>query len=278
MTSPFKSRALLAAAVLLPLQFCIGQVPTNGTIIAFGPPLMPVWDITSTYWITNQLQGAGIQPLAVVFQDIGIGVDAHGHVYGAGTMVVDVGSDQVAGDYKVSGKVSGGGAATKVNFSVHCKGQGIIAGVNTSYNLSANYKLVVNPAGTNMVGTTTGNAHFSHLGGGSLKSAISVPLPAGVDGYWNVTLDIYPFGNKISGTAVVAVDNAPTIPPNPSTRTLATKANGSVPKQSLTAKVKLSGYGNSAGTQLNLTLTPALGTTNVVTTVKGKVLGQNVRS
>jgi hypothetical protein len=67
------------------------------------------------------------------------------------------------------------------------------------------------------------------------------------------------------------VDNIPST-------TLATKATGTLPKQSATAKVKLSGYGNSAGTQINLQFAPISGATDVLSTMKGKVLGQNVKS
>jgi len=272
---PFKSRALLFAVVLSPLQFAFGQGQATGPTFTFGPPATPVYDISSGYQITNHVQGATIQPVDVVFQNIGLGVDAHGHLAGAGTMVVLVGNDPVAGDYTLSGKISGGGTKTRVNFSVHCKGLGVVTSIITSYNVSANYNLVINPAGTNMVGTVKGSAHFSDLGSGKINSALTLPLPPGVDGGWNVTLDVLPFV-KLAGTGLIVVDNAPPpivgIPPG---TTLATKLTGTVSKSGVT-KVKLSGLGNSAGTMLTLNLPSPIQTSNQLATVKGKILGQTV--
>jgi len=247
------------------------SAPASSTTFSFGPPITPVWDVSGTYQITNCLQGAKLQPRDVVFNGVALGVDAHGHMQGSGTILVRVGDDPVEGDYKVSGNVTGGGTSTHVNFSIRFKGNGVVAGVLTTCNISAKYNLKVNPAGLTLVGTSSGSAHFSNLGGGSLKSDISLPLPPAVDGGWMVTLDIAPFGTKLFGTARVLVDNTPVT-------TLATKVNGNLPKHSTTATVKLSGYGNSAGTQLNLEFTPILGATNLPATLKGKVLGQNVKN
>src|SRR3974377_482544 len=129
MTNITKTRLFCTALLLSSLQFGYSQMLTN---TFFSLPTAPVWDISGPYAITNHLQGANIVPLDVVFVEIDLTVDAHGKVQGSGTTVVLVGTDQVGGDYKVSGKISGGGANTKVNFSVHCKGQGVVAGVNGS--------------------------------------------------------------------------------------------------------------------------------------------------
>jgi hypothetical protein len=247
------------------------SAPASSTTFSFGPPVTSVWDVSGAYQITNHMQGAKLQPRDIVFKDVALAVDAHGHLQGSRTIQVLVGDDTVGGDYKLSGTVTGGGTKTRVNFSIRFKGNGVVSGVLTTCNISAKYNLEVDPVGLTLVGRTSGGAHFSNLGSGSFKSDISLPLPSSVDGGWNVTLDIFPFGTKLSGTAVVLVDNIPST-------TLATKANGNLPKQSTTAKVKLSGYGNSAGTQLNLEFTPILGATNLLATVKGKVLGQNVKN
>jgi O-glycosyl hydrolase len=245
--------------------------PASGTTFYFGPPATPVWDVSGTYRITNHMQGAKLQPLDIVFKDVALAVDARGHLRGSGTIQVLVGEDTVAGDYKLSGTVTGGGAKTRVNFSIKFKGKGVVSDVLTTCTISAKYNLNVESIGLTLVGKTSGSVHFSNRGSGSLKSDISLPLPSGVDGGWHVTLDIYPVGTKLSGTAVVLVDNT-------SSSTLATKATGSLPKQSTAAKVKLAGYGYSAGTRINLQYTPILGATNLLSTVTGKVLGQNVKN
>ena len=244
--------------------------PPPTPTFSFGPPLNPVWDVSGTYQLTNYLQGAKLEPMAIVFSDVMLDVDAHGHLQGTGTIPVLLGGDTVAGDYKLTGSVTGGGAKTYVKFNIKCKGQGVVAGVLTTFNITAKYDLQVNPVGLTMVGKTTGNAHFSNRGSGTLKWAVSLPLPPGVDGGWNVTLNTYPTGTKLAGTAVVQVDNTPPT-------MLATKASGTLSKQSTVAKLKLSGYGFSAGTQVNLEYTPILGAGDILRTVKGKVLGQNLK-
>ncbi len=278
MTSPTKNRLLGAVLLLSSLQFGFAQ--SNIYTFVFGPPVSPttpVWDVSGTYQITNHMQGAKLRPTEIVFRDLVFSVDAKGKVEGAGTILALVGTDYTGGDYKVNGKVSGGGEKTLVKFNVKYKGNGIEAGVNTSCKVNAKYNMTVLPGITTgvaaMGGKVTGNVHFSNLGNGDLKSDMVLPLPPGVDGGWMVKMDAYPFGNKISGSAVVLVNTTPTN----STTTLATKVTGTIPKQTVLAKTKLSGTGNSKGTKLNLDFTPLLGQTNIAK-MSGKVLGQNVKN
>lgn len=274
MTSPIKSRLFCTALLLSSLQFGFAQSQTSATTFSFGLPLTPVWDVSGYYDLTNHMQGAKLRPMDIIFSGVGIGLDAHGRLQGAGTMVVRVGDDYVGGDYKISGTVSGGGAKTKAVFSLRFKGNGTVAGVLTVCNISAKYNLVVDPVGRNLVGTITGNANFSSLGSGKLNSPIILPLPGGVDGGWSIVLDVFPFGNKISGTGVILVNSLTNAPQT----ALATKANGSLPKQDTRAKMKVAGYGNSSGTQVNMQFIPLLGATNLIATVSGKVLGQKVKN
>ncbi len=158
-----------------------------------------------------------------------------------------------------------------MNFSIKFKGTGFVSGVPTTCSISAKYNLEVNSTSLTLAGKASGSVRFPNSGTGSLKSDISLPLPSGVDGGWNVTLDIQPVGTRLSGAAVVLVDNRPST-------TLTTKATGSQPRQSAMAKLRLSGSGSSAGTLINLQFTPIAGATNLLHTVKGKVLGQTVRN
>jgi hypothetical protein len=268
-----KNRLFCAALLLSSLQFGLAQSTTNLTTFSFGLPLVPVWDVSGTYQITNYMQGVKFAPTVIVFNDLGLDVDAKGKLQGPATIIVSFGDDMVGGDCKVSGKITGGGTKTKVKFTIQLKnGNGNVAGVQTTCNINATYDLTINPAGTNMVGTTTGNAHFSSLGSGSLKGPVSMALPAGVDGGWNVAMDVIPFNRKLSGSAIVTVNNP--VSPFP----LNAKANGNLPSNSSSAKMKLTGYGNSAGTQLNMQFVPIFGATNLAATINGKVLGQKVKN
>jgi hypothetical protein len=269
MTSPAKPRVFFAAVALLSLQLSFAQTNVPD-FFAFGPPSAPVWDLTGTYDITNQMQAATIQPTEIVFKQVTLNVDGHGKISGSDNIIVLVGDGAVGGGYRASGKISGGGTKTRVNLSIRFTGNGTVAGVFTSCNLSANYNLTVNPVSRTLVGKASGSARFSHLGNGSLKSDFSMPLLPGVDGSWNVTLDVIPFGNKVSGSGLVEVANTP-----PST--LSTRATGNLSKQTGKVKVKLSGSGFSSGTQLKLEFLPVLGADNQFVNIDGKVLGQKVK-
>jgi hypothetical protein len=276
MTSPNRTRLIGSALLLASLQLGLSQTLTN--TFYFGPsftPPTPVWDVTGVYQITNHMESHTIRPMDIVFNQIGLDVDAHGKLQALGnpTVLVQVGDDMIGGDYKVSGMMSGGGANTHASFSIRFKGSGTVGGVATTCNISANYNLRANPADLTLVGKTTGSVTFSHLGTGSFNSNISLPLPPGADGGWNVTLDLVPFKTKLSGTAVVLVD---TWTNTPST-TLATKVAGTAAKSGV-ANVNLTGYGNSAGTQINMVLKPVVGDTNVIAKVNGRVLGQRVKN
>ncbi len=273
MTSPLKNRLLGTALLFASLQFGFAEALTN--TFYFGLPLTPVWDISGVYQITNLMQSSTMRPTGVVFNQIGLDLDAKGKVQGLGspTILVVVGQDYVGGDYKVSGKISGGGAKTRLKFTVKFKGNGVVSGVSTDCKITASYDLAVNPAGPSLLGNGTGSTHFSHLGNGKLKTPVALPMPAGADGGWNAVLDLIPFSSELSGTAVVLVNTSPNAP----STTLATKAKGTIPKSAV-AKVTLTGYGNSSGTKLNMQFTPIPGATNVLATVNGKVLGQKVKN
>ena len=271
MTSPSKNRLFCAALFVSLLSFAAAQAQTNLSGFSFGLPLNPVWDVTGSYDITNYMQSSTIRPTDIVFKQIALSVDGQGKISGQDTIIVTVGDGAVGGDYKATGKFSGGGAKTRVKLSIRFKGNGTVAGVFTACNISVNYDLTVDPVTKALVGKATGNANFSHLGNGSLKSVFALPLPAGVDGSWNVVLDVIPFNNKVSGSGVITVDNTPPT-------TLAVKANGNRAKQSATIKMKLSGTGFSSGTKLNLDYTPIPGSTNQLARVNGKVLGQTVKN
>lgn len=277
MTSRIKNRLFCAALLFSALQFGLAQAQNSAPTFFFGPPVTPVWDISSTYNITNRLQSASLQPLDIVFEGVSFDVNAHGRLEGSGTIIVLVGDNpagnMVGGDYRVAGNISGGGTNTHVNFSIKYKGNGTVAGVATTCNISVKYNLVVTSLMT-MAGKCSGSANFSNLGSGKIKSDISLPLPASVDGGWNVTVYDQPFGNKLGGTANVQVDSD-TSDPNEPPRVLATKLTGTIPRSGV-RKEKLTGAGLSAGTQINLQYTPLPGVTNA--TINGKVLGQKVKN
>ena len=271
MTSPIKNHWFCGALLLASLQLGVADDQSAPPYtFHFGPPAIPVWDMSGLYQITNHLQSAHVKPTDIAFPNLFVGVNSKGRIEGSGTILVYVGNDIVGGDYKISGHMSGGGATTRANFSIHFKGNGSVAGVPTTCKISPHYNLQVGQVSRTLVGKATGSASFSHLGSGNLKSDIILPLPAGVDGGWTVTMDLIPFGNKLSGTATISVDNTPPA-------ILAARLTGKTGNSGV-AKVKLSGTGMSAGTHLNLDFTPISGATDLPASVNGKVLGQKVKN
>jgi hypothetical protein len=271
-----KNRLCCAALFVSLLPFALPQAQGETVGFIFGPPLTPVWDVTGTYNITNFMQSPTISPTFIVFKDIPLSADGSGKISGSGQIIVTIGDGAVGGNYKASGKISGGGSTTRVNLSIHFNGNGTVAGVLTACNISANYKLTVNPATQTLVGQASGSANFSHLGKGNLKAPVALPLPAGVDGGWTAVLDFIPFSNKLSGSGIITVDNSSVALDNSHVTVLATKLTGTA--KSGVRKVKLSGSGFSSGTKLNLDYTPILDTTNQLARINGKVLGQTVKN
>jgi hypothetical protein len=275
MTNPIKNHLFGTVLLLSSLQFGFAQSQSDLLTFVFGPPLLPVWDMSGTYQVTNRMQGPKFAPTLVVFHDLELVVDAKGKITGGTpTMVGYVGDDYIGGDYKVSGNVSGGGTKTQVKFTVKFKGNGIVAGVSSNFKINATYNLTVLPGTLQMGGKTTGNANFSSLGNGDLKSdATILPLPPGADGGWKALVQLVGFKNQLAGSAQVLVDSTPTN----SAHILNTKVSGNWPKNSAVAKTKLSGTGNSTGTKVTLEFVPLYGQTNVAK-VDGKVLGQKVKN
>jgi hypothetical protein len=274
MTHPIKNRLIGTVLLLGSLQFGFAQSQSNTLTFAFGPPLTPVWDISGTYQITNRLEGDAFLPKKVIFRDLLLSVDAKGKVQGAGTIRTWVDEDWTAGDYRASGKVSGGGEKTQVQFTIKYKGQGVVEGVSTTCKASVIYQLTIQPGELAMAGKENGKAQVSNLFGGEISSSITLPLPPGADGGWNVQLELANAQKKLSGAAVVSVNSTPTN----ATTTLATKVSGNAPSQPGRLEMKLSGYGYSSGTKLNLEVTPTVEWTNLTGRVDGKVLGQNVKN
>ena len=273
MTNSSNIRLFSTALLLSSLQFGFAQPQVTTPTFSFGTNNTPVWDLSGTYQITNHLEGAKLRPMDIAFQDLFMDLDAHGHLRGAGTTLAPVGGDLVAGDYKISGSVSVVGTKTRANFSLHFRGNGIVANVLTTCSISARYSLEVVPTNLTLVGTSSGSARFSNLGSASFRSDnILLPLPPGTDGGWNLMLDVFQYGTRIKGTSVVQVNNSPV-------STLATRVTGSL-SQADQANVRLSGTGHSAGTALNGqirfiydgdTLTGVQ-----LLSLQGKVLGQKV--
>jgi hypothetical protein len=180
--------------------------------------------------------------------------------------VLGIGTDFVAADYKVSGRVSGGGTATRVNLTTRFKGTGVISGLATTFNISVTYKLEADAADGTLVGTARGQASLSKFEGGKIDSDVAAPIPAGTNASWILQLNITPL-KKLGGTGNIFLFD---------TRTLQGNLAGSYSSHTDEAKLKFTGISDSKGSSLKVTLTSSGGIDRLVS-LKGKVLGQSLQ-
>ncbi len=93
-------------------------------------------------------------------------------------------------------------------------------------------------------------------------SSFTYTLPVSMTGDWSLANNITATGNKLSGTGTLTLSND---------RSLTYLITGSYNSKSEVAKLKLVGQGDALGTSFSLA---THGTNMVLTTLKGKVLGQ----
>jgi len=92
--------------------------------------------------------------------------------------------------------------------------------------------------------------------------SVTYTLPADMTGNWTLDTDLTATGKKLSGTGTLTLSND---------RSLTYLITGSYNTKSEVAKLKLVGQGDAVGTSFSLS---TQGTNMVLTTLKGKVLGQ----
>jgi hypothetical protein len=248
----------------------VAQAPSGPVNFAFASASTAVYDLSGTYNIDQDIQGAGDTPVPLSLQGLVITHDAAGRLRGSGLIVVTIGSDSAMAAFcAASGQVSGGGnTPTKVTLSVHLTGNDVVSGRTTPFNISLRYDFTVDPAAGALVGSARGSASFSLLSAGRINSDnVSVPLPPGVDGSWSAQLSITPL-RKLAGAGAVVLSNGRTVPVN---ATGAFSANSG--ESSMRLSGALSGFNDGRGTLLKMTfLTDAV----QPDTLSGKILGQKV--
>ena len=253
-----KTRWLFVAVFVLSLELCFGQAsPVN---FSFTSADAALWDLSGSYPISQTMRGAGGLGIPLSYS-ITITHNAAGRLQGSGLTFLGVGNDTVAANYLVSGRVSGGGAATKVTLVVRLKGEDTIAGVLTSFNIVIQYNLQV--SGGALVGKSRGTARVSKLGRATVNDAnVSLPLAAGMDGGWSLQLNMVAF-TKLAGSASIVLSNGRTLPATLSGRFSSDKFS-----------VRLTGINEGRGSRLNVTFSS---NATAPTTMQGSILGQTVR-
>jgi hypothetical protein len=226
----------------------------------FGPPGKPVWDISGTYTLSPLVGGSTSVEFPVTITQ-----DSQGMLTGSGTGPVDIDGVAATGTYTIKGKITNSGGVAKINATVKLSGNGEIQGVQTTYSLSANYKLEIDPIAKTVVGSARGSAKASGIGSGPVTEDFSTVLPSNMAGDWKLQMNLVPTDNKLGGSSSVVLGNG---------RTLDLGVKGSYSAKNTKSTITLSGLDTFKGTTLKV-----MGTndTLVNVTVKGKILGQVVQ-
>ncbi|MCX6927784.1 MAG: multiheme c-type cytochrome, partial [Verrucomicrobia bacterium] len=260
---------LLMLAFSLAVAFCAnaqntlaGQQALSGPVsFSFASSMAPVYDLTGSYQFDQQAQVKGVAPLNL---SLGFSMqqDAAGRLRGAGitNLMIGASTNLVAARYVVNGTVTGGGIkAARAKFSIRWQVQDPGTGANVPTVISVQYNFEVIQGVLN--GTARGQAKFAGTGNGKINTSVSaVPLPAGVDGSWGLTMNIQMPGG--SGSIVL-----------PNGRTLQANLTGNFSARSGLGHLKLSGTGGDKGSTLSLNYVTA---TSALENLSGKVLGQRV--
>lgn len=263
MITRFKNWWLVVSSLLISAQLCSAQAPSGILNFSFDNSL-PIWDLSGGYHIALVNTDKNGQTTPVEF-DVVINQDTRGQLSGTGESIVQIGENFVAGAYEVKGSIRRQGGVTVVDLSVKINGQDTFAGkpnIAYSLNVDTKAKVDIDDAGNGvLIGESKINASFRGLGNLKGTSDFSLGLPAGMDGSWELMLNVIPLGKKLGGTAVITLSN---------NRTLGFDLSGKTSGGASQANLK--GTGGSEPSHLNITFDEeSAGVEN------GEVLGQALK-
>jgi hypothetical protein len=255
-----KNVSLLGLCAFVALGSTVFAGPSGPYSFDFGLPGKPLWDISGTYTLSPTVGGSA----SVVFP-VTIAQDSQGTLTGSGSVAVEIDGVATTGTYSLKGKVTNSGGVARINATVKVSGSGLVQGLQTTYSLSANYKLEIDPISRTVIGSASGSAKASGIGSGPVAESVSAALPSTMSGGWKLQMNLVPTGTKLGGTSSVVLGNG---------RTLNLGVKGSYSSKNGKSAISLSGLGAAKGTTLKVAgngdkLTPV--------TVTGKILGQAVQ-
>lgn len=277
MISTLKHRLVFLPVLLLSLQFSSAQIYSGAYNFAFDQGSFPVYDLTGTYEMNQELQGPGGATVPLAFTIPTVIHDNSGKLRGSGLLMLNIGEDYVAANYTVSGTVSGGGANTRAVFTVRLTGQDVIAGRARRFSGSVSYNLLVDAGSLTLEGTSKGSITVQGVGTSKVisDSLISPNLPNRVDGAWRVEMNLLAL-KKLGGSATIIVNSF--MAPDGSTwpadgRVIPTNVSGSYVARTDLARTQLTGINEGRGNSLLMIFSPGTDTAQL----SGRILGQTIR-
>ena len=241
----------LALFLVLFADPSIAQVPSGQFSYAFTNT--PLWDVSGIY--TNNTDTNDVVIADIQHQ-------ANGKVTGLRTETYVDGADHAEGSGPITGTtfvragVVGGSLKSKEGIT------GVSGGV--AYTANASFKGTATIVPFSLTLFDSGSVRLCVVHGRCVTQteAVSLPLPAGMNGDWELDLDVAANGKKLTGTGTLTLSNG---------RVLTYQIVGSYNTTSQVAKLKLVGEGETTGSSLSLT---AQGAGMDLTSLKGKVFGQ----
>lgn len=227
----------------------VAQVPTGKFTYVFTN--LPLWDFTGTY------QGSvdGGTYTEVVAQQ------ANGKITGTSSETIFVDGDAFQATGNVLGSISLINQAVGIQYTWK---NGTFSGAGLSGTATVKGTAVVAPSSLSIENNFTGR--FCDRGRcRTLSLSEEGALPSGMNGDWNLALDLTSAGTGFGGSAVLTLSNA---------RTFSYSVGGHYNAKLEMAVLSLTGQGDAKGTFLSIT---ANGTNLAPTKVSGSILGQKLK-
>jgi hypothetical protein len=225
----------------------------NG-LVSYGFTTPPLWDASGVYTNTNTS--------SAVIEDIIQG--ANGKISGVRTESYINGYDRADASGAITGKtfVKAGQVGARLNIAGGTSA--IYQGSYYTGGYSGNTTITINPSSLTVFDTST--MHRLDLNGKYVTrtSANALPLPAGMNGYWRLDLDVAAEGDDLTGTGTITLSNG---------RVLDYEMIGKYNAKRQSAKLKLIGRNEGAGSSLSLVVQ---GAHMELVSLKGNVLGQKL--
>jgi hypothetical protein len=268
-------RWLLVSALLFSLQLCRAQITVPPTLSfdlgSDDPADNKLWDITGSYVVNLNVvsRNGNSVPVQIDFfllqGPTGKLTTSVGNI--TGLVFNDDNNSQFAITTKISGKVTGSSGVGRVHFTVNFSGNGPFGGVpNTTVQGSMNVDAETDASTGQLVGTKVTHFTANIIGVNKIQGTADFvsALPAGVDGTWNLTMNLAGL-DKFTGNGIVG------LPGQSFGMDLTGKFNGLLSLKATGASDvpdTLSGKGSNA----KIFVTPSFNTVQV----EGKLLGQKI--
>ena len=206
-----------------------------------------------------------------------LNMDSTGKITGQGTVFIDAfvfGADfNLSGTLAFTGTLKSSGNVARLTLAMSLNGGGTVEGTNILFTAKAKEILEVDATTLQLVGSQSGSvtviAPDIHKRATSKipKEEVFTTLPPGMDGTWNLNLNLSPALTKYTGDGTVQLSNGQTIP---------VVATGTYNSKSDVSRIAVKSPTGTKAVNLNLT-TGFEGTDLQIQKLTGKALGQSLK-